>query len=38
VRINQDKAKVNESSGAYNKMDHELAKIKEQMDKANEAK
>eukprot|EP00347_Sterkiella_histriomuscorum_P021343 403334317 len=38
VKINEVKAKANESNGAYNKLDQELQKLKQQMDKANQAK
>lgn len=35
VRINEGKAQNNEKSGAYNKLEDELSKLKKQMDKAN---
>ncbi|CDW76546.1 protein phosphatase 1 regulatory subunit 7 isoform x1 [Stylonychia lemnae] len=38
VKINETKAKANESSGTYNKMEEELSKLKQQMEKANQAK
>ena len=38
VKVNKDKAEVNEREGAYNKLDEELKKLKTQLDKANQAK
>jgi hypothetical protein len=38
VRVNKDKAKVNNDAGIYNKMEEELQKLKLHVDKANAAK
>lgn len=38
VQINQAKAQANQNSGAYKKMEQELSKLKQQMEKAEQAK
>jgi hypothetical protein len=38
VRINSAKATLNNQKGVYTKLDEEISKIKENMQKANDAK
>jgi hypothetical protein len=38
VKVNESKAKQNQQAGAYNKLENELSKLKEQIDKAAQAK
>ena len=38
VKVNEGKAQQNDKSGAYNKLEQELNKLKSQIDKANQAK
>jgi gas vesicle protein len=38
VKVNEQRAKQNQRDGAYEKLEDDLSKLKEQIDKANNAK